>query len=92
MCITINTAVLSKTKILSVPVNNGNHFIAYSNSVKNTSGKPNAMIFAIPGKTSPSLFYDTTKYKDFMDTIIKKSDLVEDYYGIRSRGCQKESF
>jgi hypothetical protein len=89
MCITVNKAKLSKTKILSIPVGNGNHFIAYSNSVKNTSGRPNAMIFAVPGKTKQEWFYDTTKYKDFLDEIIDNSDLIEDYYGIRSRGLSK---
>lgn len=89
MCITINTASLSKTKILSIPVGNGNHFIAYSNSVKNLSGKLNAMILAIPGETKQEWFYDTTKYKNFLDDIIKQSDYVEDYLGIRSRGLSK---
>lgn len=69
MCITINHAHLSKTKILSLPLENGNHFIAYSNKVKNESGKPNAMILPIPGKTSPELFHNTESYKDFMDEI-----------------------
>ena len=89
MCITVNHAKLSKTKILSVPVGNGNHFIAYSNSVKNESGEPKAMVFAVPGKTNQSLFYDTTKYKDFLNEIIKKSRLDEDYYGISYRGLSK---
>lgn len=86
MCITVNHAHLSNTKILSLPLENGNHFIAYSNKVKNESGKPNAMILPIPGETNPSLFHNTEKYKDFMDEIIENSKLVEDYLGIRSRG------
>jgi hypothetical protein len=88
MCITVNHAKLSKTKILSLPLENGNHFIAYSNKVKNLSGKPNAMILPIPGETSPALFHDTTKYKDFMDEITENCDLHEDYMGMRSRGMK----
>lgn len=91
MCITVNTAKLSKTKIISIPVGNQNHFIAYSNNVKNLSGEPNAMILPIPGKTKKEWFYNTSDYKDFMDEIISKSDLKEDYYGIRSRGVLSKS-
>ena len=43
MCITVNKANLAKTKIMSLPLESGNHFIAYSNKVKNLSGKPNAI-------------------------------------------------
>lgn len=85
MCITIDKAELSKTKILSIPVGNGNHFIAYSNSVRNTSGKANAMILAIPGKTKQAWFYDTTKYKTFLDDIINNSDYKKNYLGMVSR-------
>lgn len=88
MCITVNHAHLSKTKILSLPLENGNHFIAYSNKVKNKSGKPNAMILPIPGETNPSLFHDTTKYKGFMDEIIKNCEL-DTYLGVLSRGISK---
>ena len=91
MCITINTAKLSKTKILSIPVGNGNHFIAYSNSVQNTSGKQNAMILAIPGKTKQEWFYDTTKYKKFLDEILDKADYDQGYLGIRYRGGKSKS-
>lgn len=86
MCITVNHANLSKTKILSLPLENGNHFIAYSNNVKNLSGKPNAMILPIPGETNPSLFHNTESYKDFLDEITKKCRFEEDYLGMRSRG------
>lgn len=89
MCITVNHASLSKTKILSLPIENGNHFIAYSNSVKNLSGKPNAMILPIPGETNPSLFHNTEGYKNFLVEITKKCRLEEDYMGIRSRGLSK---
>lgn len=88
MCITVNRASLSKTKILSLPLENGNHFIAYSNSVKNLSGKPNAMILPIPGETNPSLFHDTTKYKNFMEDIIEKCGL-DKYYGILSKSLSR---
>lgn len=95
MCITINKALLSKTKILSLTLPNGNHFIAYSNKVKNESGKPNAMILPIPGETKPEWFHDTTEYKDFMDEIINKSRYTQDYLGVQmrslsaSKGIQK---
>ncbi len=85
MCITVNTAALSKTKILSLPLENGNHFIAYSNSVKNESGKPNAMILPIPGETTQSLFHNTENYKNFLDDIIEKAEWDE-WCGMRSRG------
>ena len=45
MCITVNHAALSNTKILSIPLENGNHFISYSNKAKNLSGKPIVHIF-----------------------------------------------
>lgn len=89
MCITVNHAKLAKTKILSIPVGNGNHFMAYSNSVRNTSGQPNAMILPIPGKTKKEWFYDTTKYKEFLEEIVDNSKLDEDYYGIHSKGISK---
>lgn len=91
MCITVNHANLSKTKILSLPLENGNHFLAYSNKVKNESGKPNAMILPIPGETNPSLFHNTESYKDFMSEITKKCRLEEDYLGIHSRGFRSKS-
>jgi hypothetical protein len=92
MCITVNHANLSKTKILSLPLENGNHFLAYSNKVKNESGKPNAMILPIPGETKPEWFHNTESYKDFLDEITKKCDYVEDYLGIRSRGFKSKGF
>lgn len=89
MCITVNHAALSKTKILSLPISNGNHFIAYSNSVKNLSGKPNAMILAIPGKTQPSWFHNTEKYKDFLTEITEKAT-IDHWTGSRSRGLKSK--
>jgi len=91
MCITVNTAKLSKTKIISMPVGNDNHFISYSNNVKNLSGEPNAMILPIPGKSKREWFFDTTEYNGFLDEIISKSSLEKDYYGIRSRSALSKS-
>ncbi len=85
MCITVNHAHLCKTKILSIALESGNHFIAYSNKVKNKSGKPNAMILPIPGETNPEMFHNTESYKDFMNEITKKCRLGEDYMGERYR-------
>lgn len=90
MCITVNYAALSNTKILSIPLENGNHFISYSNKAKNLSGKPNAMILPIPGETDQSLFHDTTKYKNFMEDIIKVCGL-DKYYGMLSKGLRSKS-
>jgi hypothetical protein len=92
MCITVNHAHLSKTKILSLPLENGNHFIAYSNKVKNKSGKPNAMILPIPGETNPSMFHNTESYRDFMNEITKKCRFDEDYQGVRYRGFSSKGF
>lgn len=91
MCITVNHAKLSGTKILSLPLESGNHFIAYSNKAKNLSGKPNAMILPIPGETNPSMFYDTTDFKDFLEEITEKCDLKKNYFGIRTRGMKSKS-
>jgi len=90
MCITVNYAALSSTKILSIPLDNGNHFISYSNKAKNLSGKPNAMILPIPGETDQSLFHDTTNYKNFMEDIIKVCGL-DKYYGILAKSLRYKS-
>lgn len=91
MCITVNHADLSKTKILSLPLENGNHFISYSNNVKNLSDKPNAMILPIPGETNPSLFHNTEPYQYFMNEILNKCRYEEDYLGEISRGFEFKS-
>lgn len=75
MCITINKAEMSATKILSLPLENGRHFIAYSNSVKNKSGKPNAMILPIPGETKPEWFHNTEGYKEFLGEIAQRAHM-----------------
>jgi hypothetical protein len=87
MCITVNKASLSSTKILSLPLENGNHFLSYSNNVQNKSGRPNAMILPIPGKVKQEWFYNTEPYKNFLNEIINKSRLQEDYWGHRVRSA-----
>lgn len=89
MCITVKLARLTNTKILSLPLENGRHFIAYSNKVKNTSGEPNAMILPIPGETKQEWFDNTESYKGFLEEIADNCDLHENYMGIRSRGISK---
>ena len=77
MCITINKAELSGTKIMSLPLESGRHFIAYSNRVLNRSGKPNAMILPIPGTTKPEWFHNTEQYSKFLVEITKKAHMKE---------------
>lgn len=89
MCISVNKAKLSGTKIMSLPLENGNHFLAYSNKVQNQSDRPNAMILPIPGKVKQEWFYNTEKYKNFLEEITEKCDHEQDYLGIRSRGISK---
>lgn len=86
MCMTVNKAALSATKILSLPLENGNHFLAYSNKVKNLSDKPNAMILPIPGTTKQEWFHNTESYKGFLDEITEKARWENDWKGIRYRG------
>jgi len=88
MCITVNHAKLSKTKILSLTLESGNHFIAYSNTVVNLSGKPNAMILPIPGETKPEWFHNTESYKEFLDEITDNSDFMKNYLGLISRSAK----
>ena len=89
MCITVAEAKLSKTKILTMPLDNGNHYMAYSNSFVNEkqNGK-NAMILPIKGKTKQEWFYDTTNYKSFLDDIVNSST-DDKYMGYASRGISK---
>lgn len=95
MCIVSAEAKLTKTKIMSMAIDNGRHLIAYSNKAKNTSGRVNSMILPIPGKLDKSWFYDTTSYNDFLDDIRKQST-IEMYLslGMRSKGIDRsfESF
>ena len=73
MCIVSAKAELTKTKILSMPLDNGRHLISYKNKAENKSGKVNSMILPIPGKLSKDWFYDTTEYNDFMDEIERRT-------------------
>ncbi len=69
MCITSAKAELSKTKILSMALDNGRHLLSYSNKAKNLSGRPNSMILPIPGEVNKDWFYNTTEYNNFMSDI-----------------------
>jgi hypothetical protein len=69
MCITSGPAVLSKTRILSFKVDENKHFLSYSNSAKNLSNKPNAMILPVPGTVKQSDFVDTTAFPKFMEHL-----------------------
>ena len=71
MCITLQPAKLNNTKILALRIAQDRYFLAYSNKVKNLSGKPNAMILPIPGKTKPEWFYNTAGYSSFLTEIVK---------------------
>jgi len=70
MCVTTSKAELADTKILSLPLDSGRHYIAYCNTAKNKSERRNAMILPIPGRTTQSMFHDTTKYNAFMEHIV----------------------
>lgn len=90
MCIVSKEAKLSKTRIMSMALDNGRHLLSYSNKVENTSGQPNSMILAIPGKVSREWFYDTSKYNKFLEDIENKAYLsYENSQGIYSRGISK---
>lgn len=86
MCITIDTAHLAKTKILSMVLNDKEHLIAYSNDVQNLSNRKNSMIFAVPGDMTQKDFYDTTKYADFLEELSDKAQNLIESKGIKSRG------
>jgi hypothetical protein len=73
MCISSRPAHLSKTKILTMPLANGNHFTAYENKVENLVNEPNCMILPIPGRTKPEYFVDTTLYNKFLTEIVQNS-------------------
>jgi hypothetical protein len=85
MCITTAPARLSKTKILASKMDNGNHLLSYSNTAKNISGRPNAMILPVPGKLNKELFFDTTLYNNFLKDI-------EYQIKPKSRGASLKSF
>ena len=56
MCIVSAEAKLTKTKILSMALDNGRHLLSYTNKAKNLSGKVNSMILPIPGKVDKDWF------------------------------------
>lgn len=87
MCMTSAKASLSKTKILSVELENGRHSLSYSNSVTNTSGIQNSMILPVPGKLNKKWFKDTAKYSKYLKEIERQAKLSRDEsMGIYSRG------
>jgi len=87
MCITSAEAKLSKTRILSLPLDNGRHLLSYSNKVKNLSGKPNSMILPVPGELNQDWFSVTTEYNKFLEEIenqaYRKEHLTR---GLKSKG------
>lgn len=88
MCISLDRAELTQTRIMTIVLSNGRHFTAYSNRAVNLSGKPNAMVLPIPGKTSPGMFHDTTSYSDFLKEAANRSDLHH-YTGMRSKSLSR---
>lgn len=66
-------AHFSKTKILTMPLKNGNHFTAYENNAENLSKEPNCMILPIPGVTKPEWFINTATYNKFLTEIVKNT-------------------
>jgi len=88
MCIVSAEAKLSKTRILSMALDNGRHILSYSNKVQNLSGQRNSMILAIPGEVKEEWFYDTTEYNKFMEDIEDRAHLsFESSKGINYRGA-----
>jgi len=87
MCIVSAEAKLSKTRILSLPLDNGRHLLSYSNKVENTSGKVNSMILPIPGELNQDWFSVTTEYNKFLEEIEEQA-YTEEY---RSRGVKSKS-
>ena len=90
MCIVSAEAKLSKTKILSMPLDNGRHLLSYTNKVKNLSGKVNSMILPVPGKVSREWFHETTGYNNFLGDIEKQA-YVEEFRsrGLKSKGISR---
>lgn len=87
MCIVSAKAKLSKTRILSMALDNGRHLLSYSNKVQNLSGQRNSMILAIPGEVKEELFYNTTDYNKFLGDIEDQAYLsLENSKGIYYRG------
>lgn len=85
MCMVSAEARLTKTKILSMALDNGRHLLAYTNKAKNLSGKVNSMILPIPGTLEKEWFYNTTEYNNFLDNIHKQAEVSR----FRSAGVSK---
>lgn len=94
MCISSRPAHFSETKILTLPLANGNHFTAYENKAKNISNGPNCMILPIPGRTRPEWFVDTSKYNKFLNELTQNTETEYLSRGARSKSLSRsfESF
>lgn len=82
MCITSAPAKLSKTKILSIELEDGYHLLSYANTAKNLADKANCMILPVPGSLTQSDFFDTTAYAGFLKEL-------EANFTSRSRSASK---
>ncbi len=92
MCITSAKAKLSKTRIMSMALDNGRHLMSYSNKAQNLSGNKNSMILAIPGKLKREWFMDTTNYNKFLENIEDQAHLnYDESHGVYSRGISFKS-
>jgi hypothetical protein len=92
MCITSHKAELKSTKIISFRKEDGNVYLAYSNTVRNLSDKRNVMLLPIPGEVRGEWFYDTTNYSNYLNEISRQTTVSEAYaYGVHSRGSQVKS-
>jgi hypothetical protein len=88
MCITSRRAILEATKIISFRKEDGNVFLAYSNSVQNQSEGRNVMLLPIPGEVVA--FHDTRAYNLFLNEIAQQTTVSEYLnYGVRSRGVSR---
>lgn len=95
MCIVSAKAKLTKTKILSIPLDNGRHLMSYTNKAKNLSGKKNSMILPIPGKLNKEWFYDTSEYNEFVKDIERQANVNSEEIlsrGMRSKTLSFEEF
>lgn len=92
MCITSAKAKLSKTRIISMALDNSRHLLSYSNKAQNLSGNKNSMILAIPGKLKREWFMDTTNYNKFLEDIENQAHLeYDESHGIYSRSLSFKS-
>lgn len=92
MCISSGPAHFSKTKIMTVPVEN-KHFTAYQNNAINESNQPNALILPIPGITKPEYFVDTSAYNKFLEEIVEnRAPKSRSLSARQSKGLSFEKF